>query len=321
MALIGGDILTNRRLDFDDVNNRRYEFEALAVDQGEPGLTSTASIKIQLVDINDNAPIFTEPVYYGNVDENAETGTTVIMKRYIETTDADAGRNADVFYTLTGNYSDQFHIDANTGIITTTNDDATAILDREEISLYHLVVTAHDGAHNSTVPINITVNDVNDNAPLFEEAVYHFNVSEDATVGTTVGLVVAQDMDTGINSRLTYFLVGGSDGKFAVDPVSGAVFVLSHLDRDTTGSYTIILSVTDGGDDIFSDFTEADIQILDVNDNAPTFDSDNYLADVEEELPSGTYVFTVTATDPDAGSNGDVMYSLNTDDFVVNQTT
>ncbi|XP_077869337.1 cadherin-23-like [Saccoglossus kowalevskii] len=283
-----GEISTDVRLDFEEDDSRRYAFFALAVDQGEPGLTSTASIKIQLVDINDNAPIFTEPVYYGNVDENAETGTTVIMKRYIETTDADAGRNADVLYTLTGNDSDQFHIDANTGIITTTGDDVTPILDREKISLYHLVVTAHDGTHNSTVPINITVNDVNDNAPLFEEAVYHFNVSEDATVGTTVGLVVAQDMDTGINSRLTYFLVGGSD-----------------------------VLATDRGKPTLTSSASIKIQVVDVNDNAPSFTEPVYYGDIDENSATGTTVTMIPcidATDSDAGLNASIVYTITGED-------
>nr|XP_006811702.1 PREDICTED: protocadherin Fat 4-like [Saccoglossus kowalevskii] len=317
-----GEISTSTSLDFEDEDNRIYEFYVFATDQGEPALTSSAFVKIQVVDINDNAPDFTEHFYHGNVDENSVAGTTVNMLRSILATDEDQGMNASIIYQLDGDGSDQFLIDERTGVMTTK----TSSLDREVKALYELRVIAFDrdmtaGSLNTSVPVHITISDVNDNRPSFDGLLYYFTVREDAEIGYSIGNASAVDDDASINSRLTYSIIDGSGGKFNIHPNTGDIFVLSKLDRESEETYIINITVSDSGVEILQDFATVQIQLLDVNDNTPAFDSNIYVAEVEEELPSGTYLFTVTATDPDAGSNGDVSYSLNTTDFAVDEIT
>lgn len=199
-------------------------------------------------------------------------------------------------------------------------------MNREENPQYELLVTAHDrnglyGCLNTSVGVVVTINDVNDNDPIFEAYLYNFTVSEDAYIGSSIGSVSAVDNDIGINARLTYSLVGGSGGKFDVDPKNGTISVLSKLDREQNATYLLEISVTDSGVEILSDYTEVEITLSDFNDNEPKFDRQLYQTDVEEGLASGTYLFTVTATDSDVGINGQVLFSTSSDSFQINETT
>lgn len=114
----------------------------------------------------------------------------------------------------------EFAINPSTGAIMTAKP-----LDREKISGYLLTITARDHGHppmSDTTDVEITVADVNDNAPVFNAAAYHANIIEDALIGTSVLSVMATDADQGLNSRVRYIL----EGQF---PISSQSFIAFNL--------------------------------------------------------------------------------------------
>jgi hypothetical protein len=114
--------------------------------------------------------------------------------------------------------ADNFHINASTGIITTSNNSS---LDRERNDSYSLVVMATDGGNrNTTADLTISITDVNDESPKFAHQIFYANISEDASRGTIVRKVTATDLDTGINAQIIYTSTG-ADAKFYVSRSEG----------------------------------------------------------------------------------------------------
>ena len=138
----------------------------------------------------------------------------------------------------------EFTINPQTGAIITTKP-----LDREVQSGYLLTVTAKDGGIpqlSDTTDVEISITDINDNAPTFLKSSYTGSVSEDSLVGTSVLQVAANDVDTGLNSRIRYALKE-EVGAFVIDPTSGVIRTATPLDRESIASYEIHALAIDRG--------------------------------------------------------------------------
>ena len=229
-------------------------------------------------------------------------------------------------YSLSGNGSNQFVIDNATGDITTTADGAVLGLDRETQDEYHLYVTAADlggadGNLNTTIPIVIYIDDVNDETPVFESAEYSYTIAENTSIGISIGKLQATDDDIDLNARILFSVVNGSYGNFDIERYSGDLVVSGILDRETMASYVINISAFDTGDPILESYTVVTIDILDINDNSPVFSSDLYVGSIEESVPLGSYVLTVNAEDDDEETNAEFIYSINSTDFRIDPLT
>ncbi|KAL7841051.1 hypothetical protein SRHO_G00247420 [Serrasalmus rhombeus] len=153
--------------------------------------------------------------------------------------------------------------------------------------------------------VNINVTDVNDNSPVFGQAVYAAVVSEDAELGKTILTVVADDADGPSNNQVRYSIVDGNQGSpFTIDPLKGEVKVARHLDREKTSGYTLTVVASDGGSPLRSSSTTINIDVSDINDNPPVFSQSNYSIIIQENRPVGTSILRLTVSDRDASHNG-----------------
>ena len=199
-----------------------YFLSITATDNGSPQLTAVTGVRIFISDTNDNAPVFSPTVYLTSILESTSPGTEVIP---VHATDVDLDQNAKIVYSIIGgDPKNQFQVNAY-GMIS-----IKAALDRENISFYTLVVQASDQGippQTETVPVNVTILDVNDNSPIFDKAAYSVSVLESVPIGTAFLNVTASDADIGDNARLTYSIVSGNTGDvMAVNPSTSALYTV-----------------------------------------------------------------------------------------------
>ncbi|XP_035288643.1 protocadherin alpha-3-like isoform X7 [Anguilla anguilla] len=163
--------------------------------------------------------------------------------------------------------------------------------------------------------IEVNILDINDNAPSFPEYINVFNITEYAFQGERFPLPTAEDPDVGSNAVKTYKL--SANEHFSLDVQSGgeqsvsAELVLQKaLDREKQPVIRLLLTAVDGGKPPRSGTLQIIVNVIDVNDNIPTFSKSLYKARVSENTPFGTTILTLNATDLDEGANGDVVYSF-----------
>ncbi|KAK7006067.1 Cadherin EGF LAG seven-pass G-type receptor 2 [Halocaridina rubra] len=284
---------------------RRYVLTITATDAG--GRYDTATVYVNVSDANTFPPQFENTPYSATIFEDAPEGSTVIM---VAASDGDTGENARITYSLSGESVPEFVIHPSTGAITTTMP-----LDREIKGGYLLTVTARDNGIPSlsdTTDVEITVVDVNDNAPVFSETSYSTSVPEDASVGASVVQIVANDADAGLNGRVKYTFDGGNDGKgaFSLDPTSGVVRTARLIDRETVAQYSLVAYAVDKGAPKKSSSVTILVDVEDINDNPPMFDTDRIQLYITENSPKDSTVGEIRARDPDAGRNAEIHYSI-----------
>uniref|UniRef100_A0A8C2T9U6 Cadherin EGF LAG seven-pass G-type receptor 2 n=1 Tax=Coturnix japonica TaxID=93934 RepID=A0A8C2T9U6_COTJA len=266
----------------------------------------TAQVVVNVTDANTHRPVFQSSHYTVNVNEDRPVGTTVVV---ISATDEDTGENARITYLMDDNIP-QFRIDPDTGTITTLME-----LDYEDQVTYTLAITAKDNGipqKADTTYLEILVSDVNDNAPQFLRDSYQGSVYEDVPAFTSVLQVSATDRDSGLNGRVFYTFQGGDDGDgdFIIESTSGIVRTLRRLDRENVPLYALRAYAVDKG--VPARRTPVDIQVtvLDINDNPPVFEKDEFDIFVEENSPIGLVVARISAADPDEGTNAQIMYQI-----------
>ncbi|XP_009997755.1 PREDICTED: cadherin EGF LAG seven-pass G-type receptor 1 [Chaetura pelagica] len=295
-----GWITVAAELDRETVEN--YHFGVEARDHGIPVMTSSASVSITVLDVNDNNPTFTEKVYHLRLNEDAAVGSSVLTL-----TAVDRDVNSVVTYQITsGNTRNRFAITSQSGggLIT-----LALPLDYKQERQYVLTVTASDGTRFDTVQVFINVTDANTHRPVFQSSHYTVSVSEDKPIGTSIVTISATDEDTGENARITYIL-DDNIPQFRIDPDTGTITTLMELDYEDQASYTLAITAHDNGIPQKSDTTYVEILILDANDNAPRFLRDRYQGSVFEDVPLSTSVLQLSATDRDSGLNGRLLYTF-----------
>ncbi|XP_072486663.1 protocadherin gamma-A4 isoform X13 [Notamacropus eugenii] len=161
--------------------------------------------------------------------------------------------------------------------------------------------------------VEVEIIDINDNTPSFGAEEREIKIPESAVPGTRFPLPEAFDADIGMNSVQSYQLSSNHHFSLRVEKRSDGVkyleLVLEHaLDREEKPVHHLILTASDGGDPVLSGTLRVPVTVLDVNDNAPEFIQSVYSVNVPENLPQGTQLLTVSATDLDEGTNGEVTY-------------
>jgi cadherin EGF LAG seven-pass G-type receptor 1 len=263
---------------------------------------------INISDANTYRPMFQGTPYQVHVDEDKPIGSSIYK---VYATDNDVGENARITYSMDDN--EAFQIDPITGEIIIKQ-----TLNRETISGYTIAISATDHgrpAQSDSTDVEIAIDDVNDNAPRFTDPEYSGHILEDAFIGTSVLTIQARDADVGLNGRLRYTFEGGNSGAgdFRLDPVLGILRVNKELDRERVAQYELIAYAIDRGTPEQSTSVVIDIQVDDVNDNAPQFQASNLDMFIRENSPIGSTVGTVSAIDPDDGVNAEIEYSIKND--------
>ncbi|XP_077862596.1 protocadherin Fat 4-like [Saccoglossus kowalevskii] len=282
-----------------------YELTIRAYDNGSPVRYCDVIVHLTIEDANDNSPVFTQDVYFVTIHEHVDNGTYITT---VSATDADIYEHAEISYYITGgNIGDSFFINPNTGEVF-----AIADLDREITPIFTLVVEARDALHSDSSNISITLRDLNDNFAVFSESSYYFEFNEDIEVGTVVGTILAHDTDNGTNSELRYQIINGNENDhFDIGELNANITSKVELDRESIEEYNITVQVYDLGNIQLQNNVTVTLKLIDVNDNAPTFDQDVYEFTIPENLETGTIVFNLTASDPDLGENSRLRFYKN----------
>uniref|UniRef100_A0A672YLW5 Protocadherin Fat 1-like n=1 Tax=Sphaeramia orbicularis TaxID=375764 RepID=A0A672YLW5_9TELE len=286
-----------------------YTLNITVYDLGIPQKSSSRLLDLKILDANDNSPQFLQHLYSVEISESTPVGTQIIQ---VDSTDKDKGDNGVVKYSILGG-TDHFAINEDTGVVTVTK-----LLDRELHPVYILKIAARDQALSepqlvSTVPLKITLEDVNDNPPKFVPPNYRVKVREDLPVGTVIMWLEAHDPDIGPSSQVRYSLTDNGDGNFEVDKLSGAVRIVQNLDYETKQVYNLTAKAKDKGKPIsLSSTCFIEVDVVDVNENLyrPFFRSFVEKGFIREDALVGTSVMTVTAEDEDQGRDGEIRYSI-----------
>nr|XP_033491706.1 cadherin EGF LAG seven-pass G-type receptor 1-like [Epinephelus lanceolatus] len=283
-----------------------YTFGVETVDHGVPAMSSSASVSMTILDVNDNVPTFTQTLYNIKISEDAAVGTSVLL---LSATDRDT--NSVVSYQISsGNTRNRFSITSQSagGLIT-----LALPLDYKQERQYVLMVTASDGIHQDTVQVYVNVTDANTHRPVFQSTNYQVMLSEDQPVGSIVVVISATDEDTGENARITYIMEDNVP-QFKIHPSTGAITTQTDIDYEDQASYTLAIIAHDHGDPQKSDTTYVEIIVLDANDNSPQFQRNLYQGSVFEDAPVYTSVLQISASDRDSGANGRVSYTFQSGD-------
>ncbi|XP_016407967.1 protocadherin-19 isoform X3 [Sinocyclocheilus rhinocerous] len=274
-------------------------------------------IKIEIIDVNDNAPRFPTNHIDIEISENAAPGTRFPLEG---ASDPDSGSNGIQTYTITPN--DIF------GLEIKTRGDGSKIaelvvektLDRETQSRYTFELTAEDGGDppkSGTVQLNIKVIDSNDNNPVFDEPVYTVNVLENSPISTLVIDLNATDPDEGTNGEVVYsfinFVSNLTKQMFKIDPRTGVITVNGVLDHEELPVHEIDVQAKDLGPNSIPAHCKVIVNVIDINDNAPEIkllSENSEMVEVSENAPLGYVIALVRVSDNDSGANGKVQCRL-----------
>ncbi|KAH9487879.1 long-chain fatty acid transporter fat1 [Bulinus truncatus] len=297
-----GELFVNKELD-----REMMAHYTLTVAATDGAFVSYATVKVDVLDDNDNAPTCDQPVHALVINESVPVGTPVTHIR-VKDADEEGSTNSKISFSLIGNGSELFNMERNTGYMYTA-----AMLDRETKPTFQLTAVATDGGGLScTTSVLITLTDNNDNVPAFGPGSLRdsYNIREDAKIHTLLTRVVAHDADIGINSQIRYRLSPATKGVFNIDSDSGIIRLVADLDRESNPYYNLtVIAYNPIAPDLTS---EANIlvTVLDVNDNPPEFERSSYYATIPESAKVGSVVERVKATSLDVGINADITYSI-----------
>lgn len=310
-----GEIYAKRALRYKRVSHRAlspenlYSLTIVASDNGKPPLSSRVVAHISVVDANNHAPKFDRHEYMSPVPL-----TLQINERIVKLTardESDFGVNAEVDYAVVaGNGSDYFSVDKKSGWVAVAR--SLSLIDA--LTVFTLVVRAEDkGVPPQSDRTTLTLIATGDNnfAPVFAATSYQVRVPENEPVNTTILTVRAIDGDHGPNGMVRYEIAGSHhSGEFSVNAVTGAVTILKPLDYDQVQEYNLNVTATDLAFAAKRAYATLTVNVSDINDNAPCFDSRHYLTHLEENTPPNSYVYRVTARDVDSPKYAVIRYKL-----------
>ncbi|XP_041375475.1 neural-cadherin-like [Gigantopelta aegis] len=279
----------------------------ILVEDGGPGNTkrsTTATLTIQLSDINDNKPEFQDQPYKMTLSENQKSGR---IGRVVAT-DRDVGNNAKLQYSLV-NSAEIFRIDTvnNEGIMNVFQP-----VDYEDVSqrFFNITVRVQDPepSHYDEAYVQVTVIDFNDNEPKFSIPLQVKSVLENIPVGTSIAHFSASDKDSSINKEFVFSIDRKTDPHklFTITQYGeeGNITIRNELDRETQALHVLHILAIDKGDPALTGTATLSLTVLDVNDNAPIFAADYHPVVMENDQNYPKLIIKVNGTDRDANPFG-----------------
>ncbi|XP_078087833.1 uncharacterized protein LOC144505587 [Mustelus asterias] len=271
---------------------------------------SLYDVEVEILDVNDNAPIFPKKQFRIEIFEGASPGTRYALQR---ANDPDVGTNSLQSYQLDANQYFTLNVESRNG-----NDDMPVLvlkmsLDREKISSHRLVLIAKDGGvpeRSGSAEIIISVKDANDNTPVFSQSVYNISLSESAPKGALVIKINATDLDAGPNGEILYSFSNHASGRvrelFSLDSKTGEIRIRGNLNYEENKRFELNVQAMDKGPYAVPAYCHVLLHIVDINDNAPEVTVSTLFSPVTEDAVPGTVVALISATDKDSGENGQV---------------
>ncbi|CAJ0965704.1 unnamed protein product [Ranitomeya imitator] len=333
----GGHIWLTEPLDYEE----RASY-TLTIQTSDGKHQTRADVRLNLQDVNDNAPEFRQSLYQVTVMEHTQAWTPLVT---ISATDRDSGEMGRVIYKVLSSDTGSFHIDPNNGTLFTIEpmelDTSWPVVD--------VLVEARDKGSPSLaslVTVQILVLDVNDHVPTFPQAQYMAAIPEDLSLGSTVLILEATDADlTPENSVLDYTILSGNVGNvfqllytvvelpamepglitgrdvFSVNRTSGELLSRQSFDYERSKTFSMVIKATDAGN--FSATVTVQVLVMGEDEYDPVFVTPYFSFEVPEGANKGQIIGLVQATDEDEGADGVVLYSFSKPSpyFGINETT
>lgn len=239
-----------------------------------------------------------------NAQIGREVGRTQIRSTATKTIPI-TPENAIEYSIVYGDPKGNFKIDKRTGTITTA-----AKIDREVTIMYTLDVVARRELAYGKTTVNVSIMDLNDNAPIFSRDRDNILLPENTAVGQEIYLSRARDKDSGINSRVTYSITYNPDDHFRINEATGVLYLNRPIRAEPGTSLHIELAARDGGTPALTSKNTLTITITDVNDHTPVFDHTSYETSLLESTAVNTRFFALGASDADLNENGRISYVI-----------
>ncbi len=274
-----------------------YSLQVVARDGGIPPTSGTLDLQIEVVDANDNSPVFDSYIYNVSVPENQELYTAIAQ---VHANDPDSGRNGQVVYSFSSRtvvaHGGTFGINNQTGEIYLKQP-----LDYEEEDMYQLLVTANDlgpDAVPGNTKVIVHVQDVNDYVPQISVNSWTdtglVEIAENLGPGEFVAHISVEDLDKGRSGEVDCEVLGNL---FQLDYMYENTYKLvtkREFDREMQTDYIAMVTCEDRGDPPLSITEEIEVRVADENDHSPRFLETLYLGRVTEDSPIGTSVVQVS---------------------------
>lgn len=344
-----GELTTSKELDFES-SLETYVFAVRASDWGSPyRRESEVNVTVQVLNINDNRPLFERVSCKGTIGRDFPVGQTIIIMSAIDIDELGLVK----YMILSGNEQDVFTLNPDSGMLSLKRSLSAMSVKNEQ---FNLKIAASDGELLSEPTfVNISLVrgrmparsfncrdtkvaqklaekllkrataiskskveegytdlfSVNRQTPQFESFPSDIVVREDMPVGASVLQVNTNDGDTGFNGRVLHAISDGNvDSCFNIDMESGLIYIYQPLDRERSDRYLLNITVYDLGLPQRYSWRLLTVNVDDVNDNSPEFSLESYTAIIPENAAIGTEVIQVTASDEDLGQNGEISYAL-----------
>ncbi|XP_078810274.1 protocadherin gamma-A6 isoform X25 [Oryzias latipes] len=309
-----GEIVVTANIDYEE--GSKYELMVVAKDGY--GLSSESKLIIHVTDINDNAPVIIIKSLISSISENAPPGTEVGI---INVQDRDSDRNRQV----------RCYIESNSpfklvpSIKNYYSVVSTGQLDRELVSDYNITISATDEGSpplSSSKTVHLSVADINDNPPVFEEQSYSAYVSENNQAGSTLCSVSARDPDWRQNGTVIYSLLAAEvngapvSSYVSVNGDTGLIHAVRSFDYEQLRSFQVQVMARDNGSPPLSSNVSVSVFISDVNDNSPQIlypapEGSSFMTElVPKAAHGGSLVSKVIAVDADSGQNAWLSYHI-----------
>ncbi|XP_029959746.1 protocadherin gamma-A11-like isoform X22 [Salarias fasciatus] len=311
---VTGEITLAKNVDYEEES----KFEMLIEGKDGYGLSTEAKVVIEIIDVNDNAPVIQVNSLANPIPENIAPGTEVGI---INVQDRDSENNRQVRcslqrgipFKLVPSIKNYFSLVS------------TGQLDREVVSDYNITITATDEGSpplSSSKSVQLSVADINDNPPVFEEESYSAYVSESNKAGSTLCSVAARDPDWRQNGTVIYSLLAGEvngapvSSYVSVNGDTGVIHAVRSFDYEQLRSFKVQVMARDNGSPPLSSNVTVSVFISDVNDNAPQIlypapEGNSFMTElVPKAAHGGSLVSKVIAVDADSGQNAWLSYQI-----------
>ena len=314
-------IQLSAQLDYE--TQTRYSFEVTITDMGIPPLSTMMTVHVNVKNVNEHPPVFiTGESNAISIPEDTRVGTVLYS---FSACDNDSDVSSDLHYTIVeGNDNHLVVLNEATGVLYL----AVASLDHETLDHFHLTVEVTDNDPftplTDTTHLNVSVSDINDNAPVFSNTVYFVSLVENTVIGSLFNLPICTDDDDddgdGPSCQILMacsYIHGNScvpitinSSLFSFNFNVGEGIVTSLLDYEAAMFYVFNILCTDQGIPELSATAVVYVEVTPVNEFTPSFDSPSYNITVDEDFAIGLSFLRVTASDLDSGLDGELVYSL-----------
>ncbi|XP_050411818.1 protocadherin Fat 4 [Patella vulgata] len=282
-----------------------YEVNIDVYDGGKPSLTTTVIIGVVVTDVDDNIPEWPVDPIQGTVQETEPLGNVLFALTATDRDEPNTPASTIKYGLVTKADPDWFDIDPETGAIFVTSIMNWLVAPSVSFEVY--AYSSDKITATNTARVNITLIDKNNVAPTFDQVFYQGNVSEDSEIDTVILTVSATDPENGLNGEVTYSI---DSPYFKVNADTGVVSVKQKVDFEQNTVFSLNIKASDKGEPTQSGYAFLLINVIPVNEFTPVINVPDDGISIKEDTEPGTILFNFTATDGDAGFDGEVTFSI-----------